>query len=317
MRKDSRYYREQFVQKLETKKFGRYTLIGEYVNASTPTLMRCNKCGNEWKTRPSNLLVAKGTNGCPVCQYNDKSMTGEEFEKKFNARFKGEFIIKPGTKYTRQANPLYLIHTKCGTSFKTYWGTFTHNYSCPECRKCKIGKERKTSEMYSSEIMKLYGDEFSLLSNYTGALEQITVRHNDCGHIWNMRASHLLQGHGCPVCKSSRGERLVRSVMNELKIDFSEQVKFQGCRNQKELPFDFGIHNENGDIKALIEYDGSQHFEEFEHFGGKVKFEQQRKNDNIKNDYCEINNIPLLRIPYTVSTLEAVKGEVVKFISNL
>lgn len=31
----------------------------------------------------------------------------------------------------------------------------------------------------------------------------------------------------------------------------------------------------------------------------KEHFEKLRENDNLKNDYCKRNNIPLIRIPYT------------------
>lgn len=218
--------------------------------------------------------------------------------------------------YTRQTEPLYLIHSVCGLEFETYWGTFQSNPSCTHCRE-HGGRKLKTTEQFKQELHTLYGDEFTILSTYIGALKPVTVKHNDCGNIWEIRASHLLQGHGCPICKSSRGERLVRSVLNELNISFSEQIKFPDCKNHKELPFDFGITGNSGEILALVEYDGIQHFEQFSHFGGKLKFEQQAKNDKIKTNYCKDNNISLLRIPYTVSSLEGIKEKLVKFISSL
>ena len=48
----------------------------------------------------------------------------------------------------------------------------------------------------------------------------------------------------------------------------------------------------------LIEFDGEQHFEPVEYFGGEEKFLIQKERDKRKNKYCEENNIPLLRIPY-------------------
>ena len=309
-------YRDAFKQKLKEKKNGTFSLIGEYVNSKTPVLIRHNVCGYEWETKPSNILSAPGLKGCPECQRRGNSLTSNEFELRFNKRFKGEFIIKPGTEYTRQTKPLYLIHAVCGLEFETYWGTFQSNPSCPHCRE-HGGRKRKTTEQFKQELRTMYNDEFTILSAYTGALNNVTVQHNDCGNIWETRASHLLQGHGCPICKSSRGERLVRSVLNELNISFSEQVKFPDCKNHKELPFDFGINGSKGEILALIEYDGIQHFEQFSHFGGKSKFEQQTNNDSIKTNYCKDNNIALLRIPYTVSSLDDIKEKLVKFISNL
>ena len=38
--------------------------LEDYVNNSTPILVQCQLCGNEWKASPSNLLVGKG---CKLC----------------------------------------------------------------------------------------------------------------------------------------------------------------------------------------------------------------------------------------------------------
>ena len=51
--------------------------------------------------------------------------------------------------------------------------------------------------------------------------------------------------------------------------------------------------------KYLIEFDGIQHFQPIEYFGGITEFKERKQNDEIKNNYCKINNIPLIRIPYT------------------
>ena len=47
-----------------------------------------------------------------------------------------------------------------------------------------------------------------------------------------------------------------------------------------------------------IEYDGKQHFSQYDFFGGEEGFETIKKHDNIKNEFCKNNNIKLLRIPY-------------------
>ena len=41
-----------------------------------------------------------------------------------------------------------------------------------------------------------------------------------------------------------------------------------------------------------------QHFRPYDYYGGKETFENIVLRDEIKNKYCENNNIPLLRIPY-------------------
>ena len=46
-----------------------------------------------------------------------------------------------------------------------------------------------------------------------------------------------------------------------------------------------------------IEYDGEHHFEENEYFG-EGNLEYMKENDKIKNEYCILKNIHLIRIPF-------------------
>jgi len=68
------------------------------------------------------------------------------------------------------------------------------------------------------------------------------------------------------------------------------------CKDQKSLRFDFRVLFNNGRY-LLIEFDGDQHFNPIEFFGGIDAFNKRRKHDFIKTLYCEYNNYVLLRIP--------------------
>ena len=51
-------------------------------------------------------------------------------------------------------------------------------------------------------------------------------------------------------------------------------------------------------MRIFIEFDGRQHYEPMEFFGGLKSYEILKVNDKIKNDYCEDNYINLIRIRY-------------------
>lgn len=51
-------------------------------------------------------------------------------------------------------------------------------------------------------------------------------------------------------------------------------------------------------MRTCIEFDGKQHFQPMEFFGGVEAFEKIKINDKIKSDYCEDNYIDLIRIRY-------------------
>ena len=52
---------------------------------------------------------------------------------------------------------------------------------------------------------------------------------------------------------------------------------------------------------ALLEYDGQQHYESIEYFGGEEAFEKNQIRDEIKNNYCKEHNIKLVRLKYDLT----------------
>ena len=107
-------------------------------------------------------------------------------------------------------------------------------------------------------------------------------------------ANRVKNNSGCPFLNISKTEYFIHNLLKRTKIKFTVEEKFDDCKNKKSLPFDVYLPTYN----LIIECDGQQHFEVVNHFGGKKKLNQTIKHDNIKNDYCNKNNIPLLRIPY-------------------
>ena len=75
------------------------------------------------------------------------------------------------------------------------------------------------------------------------------------------------------------------------------QKKFDDCKDQRRLPFDFYLPEFN----CCIEVDGQQHFEpsKFSNESDEYKdFIIRKKHDKIKTDYCLSHGIDLLRIDY-------------------
>lgn len=122
-----------------------------------------------------------------------------------------------------------------------------------------------------------------------------------CGNYYYSRLNDVERGKtmSCGCISHSAGETLIEKILKENNISFVKEKTFSNLRNKNNtanLRFDFYLENEN----YLIEFDGQQHFM----YSGwdwntKEHFEKLRENDNLKNDYCKRNNIPLIRIPYT------------------
>jgi hypothetical protein len=104
-----------------------------------------------------------------------------------------------------------------------------------------------------------------------------------------------IQSCGCIV---SKGEREISQCLDSLKIKYEKEKTFKDCINPNtgyELRFDFFLP----DYNCCIEYDGEQHYETVDYFGGEDALTDTQYRDNIKNNFCKENNIKLIRIPYT------------------
>lgn len=96
---------------------------------------------------------------------------------------------------------------------------------------------------------------------------------------------------------SSRGERLIENYLKKIHCDYRTQYIDLRCKDKRALPFDFAIFSDDS-LFGLIEFDGIQHFEPVDRFGGFEGFEKTLYHDKLKTSFCNNNNIPLLRIPY-------------------
>lgn len=103
-------------------------------------------------------------------------------------------------------------------------------------------------------------------------------------------------------CERSKGEFKIKTILDENKIPYIKEYTFSDCIiTTNPAKFDFAILNQNKQVQYLIEFDGRQHFEDC--YDGWIEseenFKERQKSDNIKNNYCKDNNIPLIRIPFT------------------
>lgn len=137
-----------------------------------------------------------------------------------------------------------------------------------------------------------------------------------CGSTFQDIPARVLNNHvrSCGCLKSSSNEIFISNYLNELNVDYIPQYTFPDCKSNKNynLYFDFAIFKDNR-LFCLIEYDGAQHFRPVDLFGGENAFIETKERDEIKNEYCKNNGIPLYRLSYQVSN-EEVKEKIMNII---
>jgi hypothetical protein len=164
---------------------------------------------------------------------------------------------------------------------------------CTKCGRITTDVARlKTKEQFIIDANTIHLGKYNYSKiNYIGARKKIEITCPIHG-LFTQRPNDHLNGRGCPKCSDSVGERLIKKILLENSIKFTEQKRYNDCRGKKfPLSFDFYLD----DYNSLVEFDGQTHYEIV--YNEEV-LERTKRHDQIKNDYCLKNNIPLLRIPY-------------------
>lgn len=271
----------------------RVTVLGEYERSHSKILCKCNSCGDEFKIKPNALLNG---NSCRICSYKKRGegqrKTTNEFKKEVFDLVGNEYAILGDYKTTD--DDILMRHNICGDEFSSRPHNFLSGSRCP---KCNGGVRKKSTDYYKEELFNLVGDEYEFKSEYIGSQENSIYFHESCGRAFTSNPSNFNhQGSRCPhCCTPSRGESEVSEALNAMGIDFVKEKSFDGMKFISKLRFDFYVPAGN----IAIEFDGRQHFEPVDAFGGTEEFELTKKRDEQKNAFCEENQINLLRIPYT------------------
>ena len=209
--------------------------------------------------------------------------------------------VKNPNSHAKRVRMCALCECKCGKQqyieYRSLYDGRTTNCGC-EWRK-EAAKKR-----YNNNIIPI-GTVFGYLTVVDDAGMQHTKHYSKCqcicGNIIEVSNTHLKTGHtrSCGCISASHGVQKIKQILTDNNINFKTEYVFDNLLSPLHAPlrFDFAIFNNNQLIK-LIEFDGPQHFKEYDGYF-KNKLEQIQLYDNLKNQYCKEHNIILLRIPYT------------------
>ena len=126
----------------------------------------------------------------------------------------------------------------------------------------------------------------------------------ECGNTCERIGSNLITNQNkeeyIPSCGCiySPGQEKIIKILSKYNISYEQEKVFDTCvlESGKKARFDFFISNPG----YIIEYDGQQHFT-YSNKGWNTEehFIKTKQHDQIKNQWCFDNNIPIIRIPYT------------------
>lgn len=276
----------------------------EYKNAHTKVKIICPKHG-EFEQTPNKHLYSKY--GCPSCgieaRANNSKKTTKEFIKEIK-KIHGNKYDYSLVDYQNAKTRVKLICPEHGV-FTIFPGSLLRGSGCFKCGRETTGKAKKyTTKIFIEKAKEVHGDlyDYSLV-DYKRTFDKVKIICPKHGEFEQAPYAHL-SGKGCPSCSSSRGEKEIQRYLTENNIAFETQKTFEGCVDVALLRFDFYLPDHN----LCIEFDGIQHFEPVDAFGGEENFIDRQRKDLIKEAYLKENSIDLLRISY-LENIEEVLSE--------
>ncbi|MDB1562972.1 hypothetical protein PGA94_09315 [Pediococcus pentosaceus] len=294
MSRERKFTKDEFNAREKDIQSGEYEMLGEYINSQTKTTFRHNICGYQWEALPNSFHQGSRCLKCArVKSARDQTLTKEDFIEREKDIQSGEY--KMLGRYANARTKTLFKHAICGYEWEIEPYGFHRGTRCPRCKKV----ERFSKKTFCKRENVIQSKEYSMLGEYINARTKTLFKHNICGYEWEIEPRAFHDGERCPRCKQSAGESCISDLLSNLNIPFEAQKRFNTCKYNRPLPFDFYIND-----SFLVEFDGEQHFKPAD-FGGRgaewaiKNYELGKLRDNIKTKWAKDNGIPLVRIPYT------------------
>lgn len=296
---------------LTGKRFGRLTVINQNIELSKEKkvvvwdcICDCGKC----KSVRSDCLLSGKTQSCG-CLRNEKVRDALKSDLK-GQRFGKLLVLEEvpiDVNSTKTKRVRWLCQCDCGNIIITD----SNNLKSGDTKSCGCYNKNRIRETLLKDLR---GKRFGKLTVIT--LDEIEMQHKkqqvnydsraywlcrcDCGNYKTVSSDSLTQGYTTSCgCIHSQGEVFIENYLKDNDINYISQYKFENLKGIKGglLRFDFAVFYKEK-LYCLIEYQGQQHYEPVDFFGGQEAFETQKQNDLLKIKYCEENNLKLITLSY-------------------
>ena len=259
-----------------------------YINNRTKVEIICPTHGVFMQT-PDHHINQKQE--CPECN-KYKKMTVNQFVIKAKKNHNDKYDYSK-VNYINNTIKVEIICPIHGSFMQNPSHHINQKQGCPECG----GTKKKNTKQFITKAIEVHSDKYDYSkTNYTTNKNKVEIICPIHGSFMQIPQDHS-KGSGCPVCKSSKGEKEIENFLKINNIDFITQKTFDGCKDKNLLRFDFYLIDKN----ICIEYDGIQHFKKIDFWGGEKGLTEIKRRDSIKTEYCNENSISLLRIKYNES----------------
>lgn len=261
-----------------------------YVNYTTKVCIICKEHGEFWQ-RPDKHLIGQG---CPKCGAkkcrktmlkNDK----ETFFRKAKAKF-GDYYDLSKVNYIDAKTKVEIVCPIHGSFWQTPDRFLHSKIGCQKCAK----NHHYTLEEWVNRANAIHHNKYSYDKNteYKNCFQKMIItcpKHGD----FEQEANSHLQGCGCPKCQIRLNQnKLYYKLMDRF---CGEEIQYEASPKWLERQF-FDIYFPKYNI--AIEYNGIQHYQAVDFFGGEEGFKNCQRLDELKQEKCLKNNCTLIIFKY-------------------
>ena len=285
---------DQFIEKAKETHGENYDYSQvNYVNRKTKVVIVCLKHG-KFEQLTHNHIKGKGCPKCGLVKLSaNKTLNTYSFIDKAKQKH-GDKYDYSQVNYTNSHTDVSIICHEHGIFSQSPTNHLTGR-GCSKCGDISCAKlQRSNTDEFVEKAIKVHGKlyDYSFV-NYVNRNIEVIISCPIHGKFPQTPCNHLY-GKGCPVCKSSKGERLIRSILEKHNISFIQEYIIPNSNSC--YRYDFYLP----DYNLVIEFHGKQHYEAVEFFGGAEGLRVTIIRDNIKKEMAKYFHMKYLCIKYTV-----------------
>ena len=183
----------------------RIEIVGEYINSKTPTVFKCQLCGNEFVSK-YEIVKYRKTIGCNKCgNIIDTTKRSEILNRRIENMYSQKSDNVKILEYDENCQQIKCKCLICNEVYKTSYDSLTQGCMHKKCASIKALSKFRLSKDEVNNRVKSFGNNILInFDNYISSESLLDCECLDCGNKWTAKQKNLIRGRGCPVCAQKR-----------------------------------------------------------------------------------------------------------------
>ena len=218
---------EVFVAEVNALVGDAYTVIGMYQTSKINIEIKHNSCGKKFTIRPGNFLSGGRCRTCVIKRNSDK-------QRKSHSKFISEIrevhsgSIRVLSEYNGSEEKVRCEHVICGHIWIAKASNLLNGSGCPQC-----SRKTKDTTDFREEVKSLTSGKYIVLSEYETSTTKISMKHTECGNVFETKPCNFLRGCRCPYCIKGQRQTTLTFAYKVAKETDGEYLVLSNYENGK------------------------------------------------------------------------------------